>query len=158
MSSRFKTIRSNRKWMIKSKVPPPSLSDCHFLSPSPFISSPPFQRLSLSVHPSLHHPLCTSSLLFITAVRYVWMDGYGAVSEVDLFFFLCVYLWKICAHTLKEKTIKQHNYHCRRNQKQLPVLLGSQTTMWERAKERAEHIHKHPHECKGTCPDWSTLS
>lgn len=38
--------------------------------------------------------------------------------------FFCVYLWKICAYTLKEKTIKQHNYHCRRNQKQLPVLFG----------------------------------
>lgn len=37
------------------------LSDCHFLSLSPFIPLPPFQRLSLSVHPSLHHPLCTSS-------------------------------------------------------------------------------------------------
>lgn len=158
MSSRFQTIRSNRKWMIKSKVPPPSLSDCHFPSLSPFISFPPFQRLSLSVHPSLHHPLCTSSLLFITTVRYVWTHGYRAVYRVALFFGMCVcvYLWKILAYMLKEKTIKQHNYHCRRNQNQLPVfgMSRSQTcNITERERESWTHAQTPTHKCKGKCPD-----
>lgn len=81
MSSRFKTIRSNRKWMIKSKVPPPSLSDCHFLSPSPFISS----RLSLFASSSLH------KFSVIHHRSEICVDGWLR-SRVRswLVFFLCV--------------------------------------------------------------------
>lgn len=83
MSSHFKTVRSNRKWMIKSKAPPSSLSDCHLVFLSPFISSLLSQRLSFSVHPSLHQPLRTSSLLFINAV-----DGWGLSYVLRVFVFV----------------------------------------------------------------------
>lgn len=72
VSSHFKTVRSNRKWMIKSKVPPSSLSDCHLVFLSPFISSLLSQRLSFSVHPSSHQPLRTSPPPLIDAA-----DGWG---------------------------------------------------------------------------------
>lgn len=64
---------------------PSALSDCHFLSPSPFISFPPFQSLSLSVLLPLHHPLCTTCLFIITTLRCLCTDDYRRKS---LFFFL----------------------------------------------------------------------
>lgn len=50
------SITRNHRLRIKSNIPPPFCLTVTFYL-SPFIPPPPFQRLSLSVHRALHHPL-----------------------------------------------------------------------------------------------------
>lgn len=62
--------------------PTTPLSNCRFLSLSPFVPLPSFQRLSLSVHLSLHHRLCTSS------------PGYRGRGEVAAYFQASFIPWR----------------------------------------------------------------
>lgn len=126
MSPRFQTIRSNRRWMIESKLHPLRLTVTFYLC--------------LTSSRSLLFNAC---LFLSIPLRIIVTHKFSVIhhhneelrvcgwSRSCVRSCLCFFVRKICAYTLKEKTVKQRNYHCRRNQKQRVTVR----VQYEREKE-----------------------
>lgn len=152
LGSHSKTVRTNCKWMIRSRSP-----FILFVWLSPYISVSIhlvplfFQRLSLSVHPSLRHPLLTSSL----RVAATWLLGCGFIGEGLSGLWQCVYvtgkksgnqatesqllMWSETSPSCDQDKLPAARLQCRETEGKLSVC--SRTLGHVKSREQTDPLH-----------------